>query len=117
MQPEATRHEDALRAPTAWHDFLLFLTAYMEDDRGAATHYAARIPADAYPLDLVARALIDVHHCETEAGRAFLERLGASQRDRCNDSSPELTRRFRAEAIARRIVQGLAQIDRIAAKP
>jgi len=115
--PERMHSADRPRVPTAWHDFLLFLTAYMEDDRGAAAHYAALILPDAYPLDLVARALIDVRHGESEAGRAFLERLGASQRERCKDSNPELTRRFRAEAIAKRIVQGLAQIEGVAAKP
>jgi hypothetical protein len=115
--PEWVQSADTPRAPAVWHDFLLFLTAYLEDDRGAAAHYAALIPSDAYPLDLVARALIDVRHGETQAGRAFLERLGGSQRDRCEDPSSELTRRFRAEAIAKRIVQGLAQIEGIAAKP
>jgi len=107
---------DTPPVPTAWRDFLLFLAAYMEDDRRAAAHYAALIPARAYPLDLVARALIDVHHSETEAGRAFLERLGASQRSRRTDSNPELTRRVRAEAIAKQIVQGLARMEGVAAK-
>jgi hypothetical protein len=113
---EQLQSTDRPAVPTAWQDFLLFLAAYMEDDRGAAAHYAALIPSRAYPLDLVARALIDVRHSETEAGRAFLERLGASQRDRCEDSSPELARQYRAEAIAKRIVQGLAQIEGVAAK-
>jgi hypothetical protein len=112
---ELKRNDHPPQARTVWNDFLLFLAAYMENDLGAAVNFAALIPPDAYPLDLVARALIEAHHGETEAGRAFLERLGALQRESCDDASPELTRRIRAEAIARRIERGLTQVERIAA--
>ena len=103
-------------AATAWDDFLLFLTAYMEDDRAAAAHYAARIPADAYPLDVIAGALVAAYRGETEAAKAFLDRLRGSQPEQCKDAGSEFAQRFPAEAIASRIVRDLAQIDCVAVR-
>jgi hypothetical protein len=96
--------------PAVWDDFLLFLTAYMEDDRAAAARYAALIPSDAYPLDVVARALIAAQRGQTEAAKAFLDRLSASRTE-----GNGFTQRFPAEAIASRIVRDLAQIDCVTA--
>lgn len=127
--PEFRRAGDPLAAPrlerahnghapiahAAWDDFQLFLTAYMEDDRAAAAHYAAMIPAEAYPLDAIARALIAAYRGETEAATAFLDRLGVSRPEQCKDARAGFTQRFPAEAIASRIVRDLAQIDCVAA--
>jgi hypothetical protein len=87
----------------------------VEDDRAAAAHYAALIPADAYPLDVVARALIAAYRGETEAAKAFLERLGALQLETRKDARARFAQRFPAEAIASRIVRDLARIDCVAA--
>ncbi|MGB9368951.1 MAG: hypothetical protein WCE79_23340 [Xanthobacteraceae bacterium] len=92
---------------TAWHAFLAFLTAYLDDDRAGAARNAALIPSDAYPLDLVAVALIAAHRGETDAARELLQRLDASL--------PELSR-VPAEAVASRIVRDLGQIEGVAAK-
>jgi len=100
-------------APAVWDDFLLFLTAYVEDDRAAAAHYAALIPADAYPLDAIAGALVSAYRGKAEAANAFLDRLGASQPEL--DIRLGLTQRFPAATIASRIVRDLAQIDCVAA--
>jgi hypothetical protein len=102
-------------AHVAWDDFLLFLTAYMEDDRAAAAHYAALIPPEAYPLDVLAGALVAAYRGESEAARAFLARLGALQPEQRTDARVGFTQRFPAEAIASRIVRDLAQIDCLAA--
>src|ERR1043165_6825355 len=122
VPPIAQRHRERAHsgqgpiAPTAWDDFLLFLTAYMEDDRSAAAQYAARIPADAYPLDVVARALVAAYRGETEAAKAFLDRLRGSQPEQRKDPGSEFAQRFPAEATASRIVRDLAQIDCVAVR-
>jgi len=109
---ESTMAPDAHSA-RAWHDFLLFLTAYMDDDRTSAAQYAALMPADAHPLDLVARALIAAHRGETESARALLERLGVSRADWRKDIARAPS--FGADAIARRIARDLVQIEGVAA--
>ena len=108
---ERAQNGHAPIAHAAWDDFQLFLTAYMENDRAAAAQYAALIPAEAYPLDVIARALVAAYRGETEAATAFLDRLSASQPEQCTDTRVGFTQRFPAEAIASRIVRDLAQID------
>jgi len=110
VEPERARHDDALLARAAWHDLLAFLTAYLDDDLPAAAHHAALIPPDAYPLDLVARALLAAHRGEADSERMLLDRVGAS-----HPGVAELTQRFRDDAIAGRMVRGLARIDAMAA--
>jgi len=114
-RPERAHNGRAPIAHAVWDDFMLFLAAYMEDDRAAAAHYATLIPADAYPLDVVARALIAAHRGETEAAKAFLDRLGVARSGRTIEAGAGFTQRFPAEAIASRIVRDLAQIDCVAA--
>jgi hypothetical protein len=72
------------------------------------------IPPDAFPLDLVARALIVAHRGETEAARALLHRLDASLPE-WRDGAAARPSRFRAEAIASRIARDLAPTHAIAA--
>jgi hypothetical protein len=112
---ESEQNDDAPHA-RAWHDFLLFLTAYLADDRASAARHAALIPSDGFPLDLVARALVAAHRGETEAARALLHRLDASLPEWRKDTAAGLAG-FPAEAIASRIVRDLAQLEGIAAKP
>ena len=110
VQPEGARHEDPLLARAAWHDLLAFMTAYLDDDFRAAAHHAALIPPDAYPLDLVARALLASHRGEAESARALLDRLGSS-----HPGVAELTQRFRADAMAGRMARDVVRIDAMAA--
>ena len=113
VQPEGARNEEALLARAAWHDLLAFLMAYLDHDFRAAAHHAALIPPDAYPLDLVASALLAAHRGEADSARALLDRLGAS-----HPGVAELTRRFRADALAGRMARDLARIEgMVAAKP
>ena len=116
-----TRRERALprkRSPrgAAWHAFLAFLTAYLDDDRAAASRYAALIPSEAYPLDLVAGALIAAHRGQIDAARELLHRLDASLPEGREDAGAEFAR-FPLEAMASRIARDLAQREGIAAKP
>jgi hypothetical protein len=114
---DSTRPAEAPIANAMWHDFVLFLIAYLGGDRAGAARYAARIPADAYPLDLVARALVAAHRGEVETARALLDRLDAAQPDWRRGDGAALARGFPAEAIASRIARDLAQIEAAAAKP
>ncbi len=110
---EGARNQDALLGRAAWHDFLAFLTAYLDDDIFAAVRHAALIPSDAHPLDLVVRALLAAHRGEADAARALLDRLGTS-----HPGVAELTRRFRDDAMADRPLPGRAPIEKmVAAKP
>ena len=107
---ETARSDDTPMARAAWHNFLLFLTAYLEGDRAGAALCSTLIPSDAYPLNLVARALVAAHRGETDAARALLHRLDASLPEWRSDPNADL-RGFPAEAIASRIVRDLAQIE------
>ena len=113
---ESGRTEETLAARASWHAFLAFLTAYLDDDRTAASRYAALIPSEAYPLDLVAGALIAAHRGQMDAARELLHRLDASLPDGREDAGAELAR-FPLEAMAGRIARDLAQREGIAAKP
>ena len=115
LGPSRAHNGHAPVAHTAWDDFQLFLNAYVEDDRTAAAHYAGLIPDDAYPLDVIARALIAAHRGEAEPAKAFLDRLGASPSCGREDARAGAAQRVPAEAIASRIVRDLAQIDCVAA--
>ena len=97
----------------AWHDFLLFLTAYLADDTAGAARYAAMITSDTYPLGLVARALVAVQRGETETARQLLARLGAARPAWRNDCRAELAKYFPAAAIVDRIERDIAQIRAI----
>jgi len=112
---ESGRTEETLAARAAWHAFLAFLTAYLDDDRTAASRYAALIPSEAYPLDLVAGALIAAHRGQVDAARELLHRLDASLPERREDAGAEFAR-FPVEALAGRIARELAQREGIAAK-
>src|SRR4051794_28797986 len=112
MRPESMCNEGARFGRTAWHDFLAFLTAYLDDDHLAAAHHSALIPPDAYPLDLVARALLAAHRGEVDSAQALLDRLGTSY-----PGVAELTRRFRADAVAGVAVRNFGQTEAMAAKP
>ena len=115
VSPSCVQNGHTPVASTAWDDFQLFLNAYVEDDRTAAAHYAALIPADAYPLDVIARALIAAHRGDAEPAEAFLNRLGPSQSCGRDETRTGAARRVPAEAIASRIVRDLAQIDCVSA--
>jgi hypothetical protein len=114
---DSARDADAPIAQPMWRDFVLFLIAYLDHDGAGAAHYAARIPSDAYPLDLVARALVAAHHGETQTARQLLDRLDTTQPDWRRDDGAALVRGLPAEAIASRIARDLAQIEGVAAKP
>ncbi|MEA2879626.1 MAG: hypothetical protein QOF14_4822, partial [Hyphomicrobiales bacterium] len=103
----------ALAVRPVWHDFLLFLTAYLADDPAGATRYAALIAPDGYPLGLVARALVAAQRGEPETARHALDRLAAMRPAWRKDWRGELAKFFPAVAIVDRIERDIAQIAAI----
>lgn len=93
----------------AWHDFFLFLSAYLADDGSGAERYAAQITSETYPLGLVARALVAAHRGNKEQARQVIERLVAVQPAWRNDSRRELKKSFAAERIVERLAGDLAR--------
>jgi hypothetical protein len=96
-----------------WHDFLLFLTAYLADDPAGAMRYAALIAPEGYPLGLVARALVAAQRGEPETARRALDRLAATRPAWRKDGRGELAKFFPATAIVDRIERDIAQIGAI----
>jgi tetratricopeptide (TPR) repeat protein len=103
----------ALAVRPVWHDFLLFLTAYLADDPAGAMRYAALIAPDGYPLGLVARALVAAQRGEPETARRLLDRLAATRPAWRKDCRGELAKFFPAIAIVDRIERDIAQIGAI----
>lgn len=103
----------ALVVRPAWHDFLLFLTAYLADDTAGAARYAAQITSDTYPLGLVARALVAAQRGEAETARQFLNRLAGTRPAWRKDCRGELAKFFPAQAMIDRIERDIGQIRAI----
>jgi len=94
----------ALAVRPAWHDFLLFLTAYLAGDSAGAARYAALIAPDNYPPALMAR----------EAARQWLDRLAAARPARRQDWRGELEKYVVADAILDRIERDIGEIRAVA---
>jgi hypothetical protein len=79
-------------------------------DRAGAARYAALIAPEAYPLGLVARALVAGQRGESEAARQWLDRLAAMRPAWRSNYRGELKRYFPAEAIVERLARDLGNI-------
>jgi tetratricopeptide (TPR) repeat protein len=103
----------ALAVRPAWHDFLLFLTAYLAGDPAGAARYAALIAPDNYPPGLMARALVAAQRGEAETARHWLDRLAAMQPGWHKNGRAELAKYVRAEGIVDRITRDIAQMQAV----
>jgi len=104
----------ALAVRPAWHDFLLFLTAYLPGDHAGATRYAALIAPENYPPALLARALVAAQRGEAEKARQWLDRLAAPRPRWRQDWRGELEKYVVADAILDRIERDIGQIRAVA---
>jgi tetratricopeptide (TPR) repeat protein len=95
----------------AWHDFYLFLAAYLSDDRRLASSHAAQITSEKFSLGLMARALVAAQHGRTALARQYFDRLAALQPGWRDDVHGETRRVFPAEAVADRISRDLVQLS------
>jgi TolB-like protein len=96
-------------ARPAWHDFFLFLTAYLADDRSGAARYVALITSDTYPLGLVARVLVAAGAGDDELRRQLIGRLVMVQPAWRGDPRRELKKFFPSESIVERLAGDLAR--------
>jgi TolB-like protein len=99
----------ASAARPAWHDFFLFLTAYLADDRSGAARYAALITSNTYPLGLVARVLVAASAGDEDARRQLIDRLVVVRPSWRGDPRRELKKFFSSEAIVERLAVDLAR--------
>lgn len=93
----------------AWHDFYLFLSAYLADNRNEAATHAAQIMPDTFPLGLLARALVAAQHGKPDVARQLLDRLVVVQPGWGEDPRRELKKMFPSELVAGRLARDLAQ--------
>jgi tetratricopeptide (TPR) repeat protein len=95
----------------AWHDFFLFLAAYLMNDQRAAASYAAQITSEKFSLGLMARALVAAQRGKTDLAREYFVRLSELQPGWREDPQGEARKVFPADAIANRLVRDLAQLS------
>ena len=94
----------------AWHDFYLFLAAYLAGDQDEAARYASLILTDTFPLGIVARALAAAERGDGDHARQLLDRLGAARPGWRADPRRELEKFFPAAHIVDRLAGALARI-------
>jgi tetratricopeptide (TPR) repeat protein len=95
----------------AWHDFYLFLAAYLSDDRRLAASHAAQITSEKFSLGFMARALVAAQHGKTALARQHFDRLAEIQPRWRDDLQGETRKVFPAEAVADRISRDLAPLS------
>jgi tetratricopeptide (TPR) repeat protein len=92
-----------------WHEFFLFLAAYLLDDRRAAATHAAQIVSDKFPLGYLARTLVAVQSGRLDLARTCFAKLVALQPGWRDDPLAQARKSFPAETVALRVTQDLAQ--------
>jgi tetratricopeptide (TPR) repeat protein len=95
----------------AWHDFYLFLAAYLSDDQPAAATYAAQITPEKFSLGLIARALVAAQHGKRQLAREYFDKLVALAPGWRDDPRSELKKVFPADTVANRLTRDLAQLS------
>ena len=93
----------------AWHDFYLFLAAYLANDQNAAATYAAQIMSDKFALGLVARAVVAAQRGDQDAARRLIDRLVDLQPAWRDDTRGQLKKLFPADAVTDRLAHDLAR--------
>jgi tetratricopeptide (TPR) repeat protein len=92
----------------AWHDFYLFLAAYLAGDQRLAASHAAQISSRTFSLGLLARTLVAVEQGKAELARQQYERL-TDLHPGWRDIEREARKVFPAESVYRRVVADLAK--------
>jgi tetratricopeptide (TPR) repeat protein len=92
----------------AWHDFFLFLAAYLSGDRSLAASHAAQISSPTFTLGLLARTLVAVQQGRFEAARKKFDRL-ADLNPGWRDTEREARKVFPSETVYRQVVADLAK--------
>jgi Tfp pilus assembly protein PilF len=95
----------------AWHDFFLFLAAYLMEDRRAAATHAAQITSEKFSLGLMARALVAAQNGKADLARTYFDRLSALQPGWREDPRGEARKVFPSDAVADRLVRDLTELS------
>jgi Flp pilus assembly protein TadD len=99
----------AVRPP--WHDFFLFLAAYLTDDRRAAASYAGQFTSETFPPGLLARALVAAQKGKPEVAREYFAKLANIQPGWREDPLRQAKKRFPADAVANRLASDVARLS------
>jgi len=94
----------------AWHEFFLFLAAYMLDDRGAAATHAGQIVSEKFPLGFLARGLVALQAGKPDVARNCFAKLAALQPGWRDDPYAQAKKAFPSDAVAGRLARDLAQL-------
>jgi tetratricopeptide (TPR) repeat protein len=92
----------------AWHDFFLFLAAYLSGDPSLAASHAAQISSPTFTLGLLARTLVAVQQGKLEIARQRYDRL-TDLHPGWRDIAREARKVFPAETVHNRVVADLAK--------
>jgi tetratricopeptide (TPR) repeat protein len=93
-----------------WHEFFLFLAAYLLDDRRAAATHAAQIVSEKFALGYLARTLAAQQAGKPDVARNCFARLVALQPGWRDDPLEQAKKSFPADAVAGRVTRDLAQV-------
>jgi tetratricopeptide (TPR) repeat protein len=93
-----------------WHEFFLFLAAYMLDDRPAAATHAAQIVSEKFALGYLARALVALQAGNLDVARNCFAKLAALQPGWRDEPLERAKRSFPSDAVANRVTRDLAQV-------
>ena len=92
-----------------WHDFYLFLAAYLADDPATAASHAGQMASGTFPLGLLAQALVAAQRGEAQAARQLVERLVVLQPGWRDGPRHELKKMFPSDAVTDRLARDLTQ--------
>jgi tetratricopeptide (TPR) repeat protein len=95
----------------AWHDFYLFLAAYLTDDRRAAASYAGQFTSETFPPGLLARALVAAQKGKADVAREYFAKLANVQPGWREDPLRQAKKRFPADVVANRLASDVARIS------
>ena len=96
-----------LRPP--WHDFYLFLVAYLTGDNETAIRYANHIISDKFLLGLIARTVAAVHCGEHDVARQYADRIADIHPGWREDPRRQLKKILPLEPMVDRLARDLAQ--------
>jgi tetratricopeptide (TPR) repeat protein len=94
-----------------WHEFFLFLAAYLMDDQRAAATHAAQIVSEKFSLGYLARALVHARAGRLDLARQCAAKLAELQPGWRDNPVAQAKKSFPSDAVAGRIARDIAQVS------
>jgi len=94
-----------------WHEFFLFLAAYLMDDQRAAATHAAQIVSEKFSLGYLARALVHARAGRLDLARQCAAKLAELQPGWRDNPLAQAKKSFPSDAVAGRIARDIAQVS------